>query len=224
MKRSYSPVYVNDSSKRSRRRFKRAYKAKIPRHVCEKSISISRTMEYANFSMPLTSNTWAATNYSFALTNLPAYTEFTELFDQYKITGIKVTFMPLYRDSLLGVASTASAIATPNIWIAASDDGSQNLSTQIKAMQVQNARMISDPYKPFSIFLKPKFILETVVGLGIAGTHSKSGGWLDTDNPNVLHYGLAIGGDSPGVPATTSFNPMVYSVFAKYYMQFKDPR
>lgn len=193
----------------------------IPRQIRNRSISyINRVTEMASFTMAAVSNTWAKADYVFRIATLPGFGELTGLFDQYKITGIKVTVYPRFRDQTLGQGT--SAVATPAVWICASDDGSDILPNKLSAMQVSRARRINDPYKPFSMFIRPKFLVETAVGVGISGAHSKTG-WLDTDNNQVTHFGFAIAGDCPGY-GTTSFNPLVFDLYAKYYMQFKDPK
>lgn len=200
---------------------KRPMRRPIPRTIRNKNISyIARTASMGIYQMAAVTDTWAKFDYVFRLSNLPGFGEITSMFDQYKITGIKITVYPRYRDQTLGQGT--SAVAAPQIWICESDDGSDNLSTKIQAMQMGKARRINDPYKPFSKFIRPKFLVETAVGVGIAASHSKSG-WLDTDNNQVNHYGFSIGGDCPGY-GTTSFNPLAFDLYAKYYMQCKDPR
>jgi len=213
------------AARRKRKTIKRTYKRRpIPRSLVTRSmLKCTRVTELTPFTITATTDAWTTTNYNFRLVDLPSFTDFTNLFDSYKITGVKITWMPRYFDSSMGGANAYTpATATPNIWLCTDDDSDSNLTSQLQAMQVDRARMVKNPWKPFSMFVRPKFTREVKVFAGIAGANPGSG-WLDTANSGVYHYGITIGASSPGYAAGASFNPMVYDVYAKYYLQFREP-
>lgn len=182
--------------------------------------TITRKCEKATFTMAAVTGTWTQSNYVFRLGDLPGFGEMTSMFDQYQITSIRIDVLPRYRDQTLGQGT--SAVATPFILMAECNDGSQNLFTKSQALQTSNAVHVKDPYKPFGMTIRPKFLVETAVGVGIAASYSKNG-WIDTDNNQVDHYGFALAGDTPGY-GTSAFNPLVYDIYATFTIKLRNPR
>lgn len=210
--------------RRKRKTTKRTVKKRMPRMgVTDRSFKIARVCEYTPFTITAASDAWTSTQYTFRLADLPSFTDFTNLFDQYRLDGVRVTFMPRYQDPSIGGPNAYSpATATPNIWLQADEDSDSNLTSQLSAMQSERARMIKNPFKPFSVYCRPRFSKEVRVTAGIAGA-APGTGWCDTLNSGVIHYGVTIGGSSPGYTAGATFNPMVYDVYAKMYLRFKEP-
>lgn len=121
---------------------------------------------------------------SWQFSELPNYTEFTSLFDMYKITHIKVKFM-LVTDP--GGVSPATAFV-PRFWYAVdhnSDSAPANIDEMRQYGNVVQRQM--NPYKPIIVNLKPYVPAETYSS--VAGLPRRSP-WINSANTNPYHYGL----------------------------------
>jgi len=213
--------------KRSTRRAYRKRGNKMPRKMIKNNnVYITRVTQLEDFTIQ-SNFAWTHREYQFTLQDLPSYSEFTGLFNQYKISAVKLTFFPQY-DSIDSTGSTYSniagegVIAKPVIFTTYTTDDTVLLGSQATAMQVSSAKMVRDTLKPFSIYCKPKIQVEASTSLGFAAVMPSSG-WLDTDNYGAKHYGAQIGGRTFAASTASSPN-MSYQCFAKYYLQLKNAR
>jgi len=211
--------------RKTTRRKPAARKMTIPRPMRNRGITyITRCADFIPFQIGPAADAWSTTGYTFRLADLPSFTDFTNLFDSYKITGVKLTWFPRYfgGDTVGGATAGNPASGTPHIWVLTDDDSDNPLTSKLAALQCDKARMIRNPWRPFSVFVRPKFTAEVRVSAGIAGAVPQTG-WCHTQNSGVIHYGISIGGDVPGYAAGATFNPLVWDCYAKYYLQFKEP-
>lgn len=168
--------------------------------------------------------TWTAYPYTFRAGNLPNYSAYQALFDQYRINAVKLTFTPYWDNNDLGQQGSTTVAAMPRVYtiIDRNGIGPGSIATEDLMLEYGNCRQITRPGQPFSIYIKSPGI-ETdveVSGVGVpAMTMYKK--FLDTNTGTVDHFGCAIGWIQPGVTGTTSFN---YHVVATYYLQFKTIR
>lgn len=151
--------------------------------------------------------------YQFRLSDLPGYTDFA-IFDEYKITGVEVTFMPDF-NSNVGVSGTEYAL--PHLFTAidyndASAPGGENTL-------LQNESCIHHvPGKPARRYVQPR-VATTLWQSGVAsGFGAETNKWIDTNSFGVAHYGikyaLITDVDSPEVH-------WAYRVTMKFYLSFK---
>lgn len=193
-------------------RRRKTYRPSARRAIKSNLVSIKRKVTFTQISL----NTWQSQQYAFTLAALPSYTEFTNLFEQYRINAVKLTFIP-YTDSIEGNTTSAN-LFVPRVYTIIDKDGSPLLSSETAMQQYNDARLIRDPCKAFSIYVrKPCVQFGTANALTVVGGAPKPSPWLDCDNHSVQHWGCGIGGVVPN--AAGNFN---YSVVATYYMQFKN--
>lgn len=184
-------------------------------------VSIKRTVTFTDQQV---SNSWSCAGYAFTLAMLPSYTEFTQLFEQYRIMAIKLKFLPCFsqndqEQSNANSAATAPWAVNPRMYVAIDKDGQANTGSESAIQQYGGCRVISEPLKAFSVYIKnPCVQLGTANAITIVGGAAKARQWIDTDNYNVQHYGCAVGGVIPFTSAGYAFR---YYVVATYYMQFK---
>jgi hypothetical protein len=116
--------------------------------------------------------------YSFALTDIPAYTEFTTIWDQYLFLEVELTFV------WQGVGYY------PTLYIARDDDGAIVPTAPATVLQYSNCRIL-----PFTTWENthsmkwrptPSSSAGVVVGLPTDGNGL---GWIDCASPSSLHYG-----------------------------------
>lgn len=122
---------------------------------------------------------------TFRLSQLPGVADFTTLYDQYKITGVKVTFM--YQ---ISEAGTTGAGVLPTI-LYSSDDTDASPPSYFNLRQKQSAKQrILTANRPFSIFLRPKRAAALLNSTFTTNSIINSAGYIDTASSTADHFGL----------------------------------
>jgi len=159
-------------------------------------------------------------NYSaltFRLNQLPDFTDFTNLYDQYKICAVKVEIIPQFDTNTqigVGTVPTASHIMSQNFHIIDYDDAV--VPTDInQLMQHQNLKR-TPCNRVIKRFLKPKFA-DRIFSNGIIDGFRPSKGFIDVQSPGVEHYGLKIAFASNPLTLT-------YGIRTTYYVACKNVR
>lgn len=150
---------------------------------------------------------------SFSLDDLPSSSEFTALFDRYRVDQLDFVF--------LWEAGTAITTAQyPCLWIAADWDGVPSSPTLSTVMQYPGVRMHAFSYQrpTLQYTVKRPGILQTLAG-GSNGAVVRSP-WLDVSAPSVEHYG-AIGFVNQ-YNSTASSGTIYFSIRA--HLSFQAPR
>jgi len=153
--------------------------------------------------------------------SLPNNTEFSQLFDQYRVVGVivRIDLNPnAYANS--GVAYTA-----PIAYFIADYDDPQD-ATVVQCLQYPQVITHSwseGGYKPFIAHLKPK-PLRDVAGAGIATGYSPmaSAPFIRTSEMTVPHYGLKMALVNNGASVNAVIANLLISVF--YDMEFINPK
>lgn len=149
---------------------------------------------------------------NFTLSQVPNATEFTNLYDQYQIKGIKITLIPRFTQSN---ANTATQVIG-NMWSCLDyDDASTppNLTTLLQYQNVKRTRT----NQIHSRYLVPAVARE-VFNTGIATAYApQKKVWLDCTSDTVEHYGIKFWFDSTAAGVT-------YDLQVKFYLAFKNVR
>lgn len=162
----------------------------------------------------------------FRLNDLQSYTDFTNLYDQYMITGVLCEIQLLSNPDAQGkIAGTAATAANfyPRVWYCSDPD---DAGTPTLAEMKQRQRVKHSVLKPNSIikfFIKPAVLAQTYSSAITTGYAPKWAQWVDISNPGVPHYGLKALFDTSGVslPVDQQF---VVRVDYKYYLKCRLPR
>lgn len=172
----------------------------------------------------------------FKLDDLPDYTEFTSLFDQYRICAVKVTITSPYTGNtgLVPRSGAANGLGTmPAIKMYSVSDYDDAVTlTVAQLMQYQNCRIteLTTNLKggKASFFIKPR--LATAVYSGAFTSYGNTKMWLDAASPSVEHYGFkwafdAIYADG-GIAGTATTWGVATSLQwdLKYYVAFRNVR
>lgn len=196
----------------SKRRSRSSYRARS-NYSSKRVTYITRTVQKEG--LLLTGQIWGSRTYTFKLSDLVSYSEFTNLFDQYKIEKVKLQFFPRFSENQF--YGSTNFITNSILWNVSSDDGTQLLFTESDALQAMNSKMRT-ANESFSVWCKPKFQTEAATNLAIAAA-KPSTGFLDTDNYGVVHYGHEIGGYSPAAGAG---QVVEWKCYATYYLALKN--
>lgn len=157
--------------------------------------------------------------FQFNLSALPNVGEFTNLFDRYKITGVKLRIMFLANSNDTGVTS---ALSIPLIhYINDLDDAAPPTSeNEILQKNFLKTRRLDEP---FTYFLKPKATSEVYASPSSTGYSVAKSMWIDGNSPNIPHFGFkAWIGNGPATPSQQNLGRL--KVYATYYVALKDPQ
>lgn len=131
----------------------------------------------------------------FKLSDLPNHTEFTSLFDQYMIAGIKYRFLIRTDPNSTGAAIVTAAnrgVYPVLMWVHDHDDSSAPANKAELQQYSQCREMVFSGERPHTrwFYLKPA-IANEVFGTGITVAYQpKWRQYLDNAYPGIAHYGL----------------------------------
>lgn len=137
-------------------------------------------------------------SYAFRLDMLPSFAEIQAMFDSYKITGIRATFMPMQNSSEQSIGSFL-----PTMYCV-TDYNDATAPTSINELAEYPNVRIKRMDKPVTVSLKPKAQLS-------GSTEWRP--WIASANSGVNHFGLKMAYDCNAVTTIR--------VFFKFYLQLK---
>lgn len=175
------------------------------------------TIPIIDNATPLQNYAGDGVNATYKLSNLPNYTEFTALFDSYKIDKIKQTF--IYSHNMSYQGQTYNGL--PLIGIVRDEDDVTSLSTVADYTQYESFKL-KRLDKIFSITTVPHMALATYSGAFTSYTDTKPM-WLDCNSSGVEHYGFKWFLEKPYANASGQ-TAGTLRVITKYYLSFKNVR
>lgn len=151
------------------------------------------------------------------LTDIPAWTEFSNLFDSYKLMALKVMFIPL--------ADNTTSIGNETVYFnrifSCIDYNDRSVPTTISEVREYENCKFSPGNRIHKRYFKPNFTIdmENTIGQGTSSNSQKA--WLNTNNAgDVEHFGLKYAIETLG--STASYT--LYKVEYKVYLAFKSVR
>lgn len=205
------------------RRSKKSIKRASRRLTERKLYSFKRTCELAanngtsNFgdNAIFDSSGRAAGNFKFALSDLPSVSDFTNLFEMYKITGVKLKFIPTQGTQANATLATSAPVLMNPLAICVDRGYTATAPTFNTLMENQDVRVMSS-LKPFKVWISGPKAYSPADGLTTA---SMINPWIDAGQNAVHHYGLRYAFESnTGATNTTT---VTFRVFATYYIKAK---
>lgn len=129
-----------------------------------------------------------ASFFRYRLSDLVNVSEFTNLYDQYKIKGIRMTFEYAHNIS----TADGSSVPLPKL-VYFRDFDDQGITTQMELEQREAITTRLTLNRPRTLLIKPRFKRyvqqsDTPALSSPAETYAR--GWLDCGNTNIQHYGL----------------------------------
>lgn len=160
--------------------------------------------------------------------DIPAYTEFSSLYDFYKICGVKYRFLPAYTQSVntnnVGIFGTTSSVSQLRIFTVI-DYNNGNAPASIDAMrEYQNCKVT--PYnRGHTRYCVPKLIVEAEGDSANIQMFARKNPWVNTSAPSINHYGIKIGIDTSLLDAGhIAPDDVLLRIEATYYIAFKNPK
>ena len=179
-------------------------------------------------SLPVTNalsmQSWAL---NWHLSDLPSSTEFTALFDMYRIKKIEITF--IYDHNSGDVATSAGVAANanmgmPNLFLVTDHDDDTVLGGSSDYMQYEPCSISRlDQIKRWTVY--PRVAMAAYQGAFTAYA-SQGQQWIDAASPGVAHYGCKFGVDASmcNVAASGAVRIGTLNVISKYFLECKDTR
>lgn len=227
------------SGRRTRRPYKRArrsYKRRGMKYRRGRGriamLSVKRTCWVGSFtpSTAATTNFWtyqkptlgsAFADNSGALTGLSNLAEYTPLFDQYKINGIRLHFKPRFMNYNLDQLNPTIGVSLKDMpYVSVIMDPKSNVlptgaytAATINTFLEQGNVKTRRADKPFSVYLKPMVVEQ----FGGGANRYIRFPWTDSSNTTVPQLGYHLFFHNQNF--ATAFN--TYDVFATYFLQWK---
>lgn len=171
---------------------------------------VTQTVEKLNVSLGVGGSYFAAVN--FQLSDIANVSQFQTVFDEYRITAVKLTCS---FGTVVNFAPTATTIVECPIFISAIDTDDSSTPTYANLLSHDTCLIHGSTTRSFTRWLRPEVALAAYQGT-FAGYGSKANQWIDTQSVNVQHYGFKLG--LINVQASTSDHMIIH---ATYYIEFR---
>lgn len=152
----------------------------------------------------------------FQLANVQAYTEFTALYDQYRIKGVQLTFFWSDDQASYNINTSANARSQ---WMVLADYDDATALTAGDALEYPNVKILNTTGK-YKMFIRPRPALAAYSGAFTSYAQAPKNQWLDCGSTGIQHYGIKMVLPTGGA---TGYTP-VLNVYVKYYIQFRGIR
>jgi len=158
------------------------------------------------------------------LINVPNYTEFTALFDYYRIRGVHIKM--IYTNNVANTSSavgTAQSIALPTVQCMYDYDDANAPTTEGELLQRPGVKLLTmGTNGPLNLSVVPKYANQILTDAGVqpAGI-GKASDWLDGNFPGIPHFGYKMW-LTPWPAATLQDG--YFQFFFTYDLEFKGMR
>jgi hypothetical protein len=172
---------------------------------------VQTTAEYSLIQQPIVPTFLA---FNFSLDQLPQYTSFTTLFDQYKFSEVQVIIRPQYNANPMQVSGTNKV---PLLYTVIDYDDNATPSTIAQLEEYGNCQI--SEYETVSARFTPHMAIAAYDGSVFTSFANKTADWIDAAYPAVKHYGVKMG-CGPGFTGQTLLQ--AYDVSVRYKIQFRN--
>lgn len=180
---------------------------------------------FASFDMQLTfapsATRYYLTGTSIYADSLPNVTEFSSLFDCWRMTKVTVRI-----DLPMGISNSAlspGSVVPQLMYVPDHNDAGSALKADLlQYPQVQVHNFNKDGYTPLMLEFRPTALAEISSGLvGTAYSSLQPGAWMRTSNFDVQHYGIKMFFDNYGTTHNVNY-PLEFTIW--YHLEFTNPR
>lgn len=216
--------------KRMRRNF-RSRTVRFRRAWATRSLNTHRFSRYANTSPSVVSIgdgtiTQFNNNHTFTLGSLVNASEFQQLFDQYRIDKVIVTYQLITNPDANNYTNSAALVNQsnwyPTVWYCPDydDSAATNISEMKERIGVKNR--ILYPNRKLYFVVRPKVLVQTYRTAVSTGYAPKSL-FIDMTNMDIPHYGLKTVIDFAGIAPASAQKYQILQEF-KYFFTCKNVR
>lgn len=205
--------FVRKFKRRIRKRFARH--SRIPRRRSSAIYNYKQTVELTNVTMSAQST--GLFGYGFKLSDCSNLSSFTDLYDNFRLLAVRVTFYPEFTASLSSASNSMCEIYTVIDPDSSAAPASINFMGQYQTLRRQLFN------RPHTRYFKPFAQFSGSAIFGTTGTTTSClvprKNWYNVSQPGIVYAGLlgAITASS-----TASIPAQVIRVTAIYYLQFRN--
>lgn len=162
---------------------------------------------------------------------IKAYSEFTALYDRYKITNVQIQLSLITNPNSANPTNIAAASATtyynnptnwyPKFWYLFDYDDDSAISLSVMRERSKVKCFILQPNKLYKINLKPSILVQSYGTAVTTGYTPKWNQWVDMANTAVKHYGMKYVVDTQGVDPDNTY-PFKVRMEYRYFFTCKD--
>lgn len=159
--------------------------------------------------------------YSFQLNQLPEYTEFTKLFDYYRIKCVVLKLIPVSIQTMVnGPTSDTNSSYCPMVYTSVDTNDATTPISETEILQRLDCKTFPmTKFKTFKIYPKAQNPVYRD-SVGNAYGEEKKTKWINSDYPDVDYYGFKV-----YIKADGNFsNVFTTRVIATFYLQMKTPK
>jgi hypothetical protein len=151
--------------------------------------------------------------YVFSLGDLDSSTEFTGLFDQYRIECVCFKLLPMQNAIGLQTNSTTTTV-TPYVVVDYDDNNALTSAAQARSFE---SCIIVPPGRTCTRQFRPRIAVSAYTG-SFGGFANLDAQWLDAASPTIQHYGVKL-----FIPGATAAQTMLQSwtVEREYWISFR---
>lgn len=161
--------------------------------------------------------------YAFSLSQLPNVSDFTNLFDQYKITGAKLQITPATSEGILSpLSGTAQPLGFSRVHSVIDYDDTSAPTSEDQLLEYGSHKSTA-PFQTHTRFIKPKVLQEVYRSTLGTAYAPKSGQYLDVAYPDIPHYGMKVWVSAPNTNPGTA-QSITYKVYLTLYITCKNVR
>lgn len=240
MKRSRSgSVYSSRPYKKSKQLYSRFGKAKSSKPYYKPVLpgDNKQTYTFKRFGNTINNFAWNATNVTagqlekglaltFKLSDMAGFSDFTTLYDMYRIRAVAVYVTPTYQPSDITPNNVNATNWNTKCAVAIDYDDVTPPASLGELRQYDNVKMIwmnVNKGVPTKFYFTPACATE-IFNSGVStGYGVKWGQWIDCNSPDIPHYGLkfALSSSTALTNADIGFG---VTIEVKYYLEFKTTR
>lgn len=166
-------------------------------------------------------------NYTFSLDDIASETDFTNLYDAYKIKAVKLRFLPYYTQSVLNSAnptfSTFSSVSNLRIYSAV-DYNTASTPTSIDSIREYSNCKVTSYTRGHSRYFKP--LPQLVASNNPFYQFPRAfAPWMNSTTSSTAYLSLRVGIDTSLFPAASiAPGDVLLRVEAVYYISCKSPK
>lgn len=208
---AYTKTYRKRYTKKRTGYRKKRYTKRAPRSSQKRKLSDGTVYRYKRTFEVTTQSIVAGISpiisygsFEHELTDVTNSSEFINLYDQYKITGVKLLFLPRISETTSFTNSLGQFVYSVD-W-----NDALTPSSLAQILERQSSKIHTGMGRPWKLFYRPMYAMTNQGG----GYTSGRNGWQDCNAPSTLYYGMKWAW-------TGSTQAVEIDVYATYYLKFR---
>lgn len=172
------------------------------------------------------SNSYQTYGYYFSVSDLPQVSSWQLVFDQYKILGVKVEYVPVCSAANINTLYNGNALAlqtlnsqfNPIMQCVIDYDDASALGSENAALAYANCKTYRI-YRPWKRYFRPHVAAAVYSSGGFVSSANKRSPWIDFNSPTTQHFGMKIFMDAG---SNNVMGGNIGFIYCTYYIAMKN--